>query len=251
MREKLVAGNWKMNKTMAEAVALAEALTQGLQSQPPACKVLVIPPFVYIDRLSSNLQGIATIGAQNCCSRATGAYTGEVSAEMLASMGVQHCIVGHSERRVLYAEGADVLEAKLQRCYDNDIKPIFCIGENHLERSENRHFEVIQHQLEYTLFNFTPEQVAKTIIAYEPVWAIGTGLTATPEQAQEMHAFIRNLISQKFGAELAENTSILYGGSCNAQNAASLFAMPDIDGGLIGGASLVANDFVKICHELR
>lgn len=251
MREKLVAGNWKMNKTMPEAVALAEAVAKGIQNQPPACKVLVIPPFVYIDRLSNVIQGAANIGAQNCCSRVTGAYTGEVSATMLASMGVEYCIVGHSERRVLYAEGADVLEAKLQRCYDTSIKPIFCIGENHLERTENRHFEVIQHQLEYTLFNFSAEQVAQTIIAYEPVWAIGTGLTATPEQAQEMHAFIRNLVSQKLGAELADNISILYGGSCNAQNAASLFAMPDIDGGLVGGASLVADDFLKICHELR
>lgn len=251
MRDKIVAANWKMNKTLPEAIELTAALRFGLQQNPVSCKVVIAPPFLYLERVGTELMGLAQTAAQNVCSRVTGAYTGEVSAGMLHSMDVAYCIVGHSERRTLYYEGADVLEAKLQRCYDKQIKPIFCIGENHLERSENRHFDVIAKQLEYVLFNFSAENAANTVIAYEPIWAIGTGLTASPEQAQEMHAFIRQQVAAKFGQEQADNTSILYGGSCNAQNAASLFAQPDIDGGLIGGAALIADDFLKICNELR
>jgi triosephosphate isomerase len=251
MRDKIVAANWKMNKTLPEAIELAQALSFGLRQNPVTCKVVIAPPFLYTERLVNEMQGLATVAAQNCCSRTKGAYTGEVSAEMIKSTGAEYCLVGHSERRQLYAETPDVLEAKLQRCYDNNLTPIFCIGENHLERSENRHFEVVAHQLEYVLFNFSAEHAAKTVIAYEPVWAIGTGLTASPEQAQEMHAYIRGQIAAKFGNDIAENMSILYGGSCNPQNAAGLFANPDIDGGLIGGAALVADDFLKICNELR
>lgn len=251
MREKIVAANWKMNKTLPEAIELVQAITFGLTQNRVECTVVIAPPFLYMERLVNETRGLVDIAAQNCCSRLKGAYTGEVSANMIVSVGAKYCIVGHSERRQLYAETADVLEAKLQRCYEVDLTPIFCIGENHAERSENRHFDVVAKQLEYVLFNFSAEEVAKTVIAYEPVWAIGTGLTASPEQAQEMHAFIRQQIAAKFGQELADETSILYGGSCNAQNAAGLFAQQDIDGGLIGGASLIADDFLKICNELR
>jgi triosephosphate isomerase len=251
MRDKIVAANWKMNKTLPQAIELMQAITFGLRQNPASCKVVIAPPFVYLERLVNETSGLAEVAAQNCCSRNNGAYTGEVSASIIESVGAKYCIVGHSERRQLYAETPDVLEAKLQRCYDHNLTPIFCIGENHMERTEERHFDVVAQQLEYVLFNFTAEHAAKTVIAYEPVWAIGTGLTASPEQAQEMHAFIRKQIATKFGQELADNTTILYGGSCNAQNAAGLFAKEDIDGGLIGGAALVAEDFLKICNELR
>ncbi|UPT65302.1 MAG: triose-phosphate isomerase [Sphingobacteriales bacterium JAD_PAG50586_3] len=251
MRDKIVAANWKMNKSLPQAIELMQAITFGLKQNPVACKVVIAPPFLYLERVVNETKGLAHAAAQNCCSRNNGAYTGEVSADMIQSVGASYCIVGHSERRKLYAETPDVLEAKLQRCYDHSLTPIFCIGENHAERTENRHFDVVAQQLEYVLFNFGAEEVAKTVIAYEPVWAIGTGLTASPEQAQEMHAFIRKHIADKFGLELADDISILYGGSCNAQNAAGLFAQQDIDGGLIGGAALVADDFLKICNELR
>ncbi len=251
MREKIVAANWKMNKTLPEAIELAQAIVFGFSKQPASCKVVLAPPYIYLERLVNEVQNIAFVSAQNCSNQTKGAFTGEVSTQMLASLGVQYCIVGHSERRAIYGEGNEVLKEKLQRCYEQNITPIFCIGELLEERNSNSHFEVVAQQLESTLFTYTAAEAAKTVLAYEPVWAIGTGLTATPEQAQEMHAHIRSLIATKFGAEVAENITILYGGSCNAQNAAGLFTQPDIDGGLIGGAALIADDFLKICYELR
>lgn len=251
MRTPIVAANWKMNKTLPEAIELAQAIRHGLSQNPPAAQVVIAPPFVYLERLANEFKNIAAIAAQNICSRVVGAYTGEVSAGQVHSVGATYCIVGHSERRSFYSESDDILEAKLTRCFEKELTPIFCIGEQHVDRSENKQFDVVEKQLNYVLFNFTPEQVAKTVVAYEPVWAIGTGLTASPEQAQEMHAFIRTKVYEKFGADIANNLRILYGGSCNAQNAAELFSQPDIDGGLIGGASLKADEFLSICNELR
>lgn len=251
MREKIVAANWKMNKTLPEAIELTQAIVFGLGKQPASCKVVLSPPYIYLERVVNEVQNVAFVAAQNCSTQIKGAYTGEVSAYMLASLGVQYCIVGHSERRTIFGETNEMLKEKLQRCYEKNITPIFCIGESLEERNINRHFEVVAEQLETTLYTFTAAEAARTILAYEPVWAIGTGLTATPEQAQEMHAHIRSLIASKFGIGVADNITILYGGSCNAQNAAGLFAKADIDGGLIGGAALIADDFLKICHELR
>lgn len=251
MREKIVAANWKMNKTLPEAIELVQAITFGLSKNAVSCKVVLAPPYIYLERLVNEVQNIAFVSAQNCSNQTKGAFTGEVSTQMLASLGVQYCIVGHSERRAIYGEGNEVLKEKLQRCYEQNITPVFCIGELLEERNSNSHFEVVAKQLQSTLFTYTATEAAKTVLAYEPVWAIGTGLTATPEQAQEMHGHIRSLVATKFGAEVAENITILYGGSCNAQNAAGLFVQPDIDGGLIGGAALIADDFLKICHELR
>lgn len=251
MRTPIVAANWKMNKTLPEAIELAQAIRHGLSQNPTAAEVVIAPPFVFLERLTNEFKNVASIAAQNICSRVVGAYTGEVSAGQVHSVGATYCIVGHSERRSFYSESDDILEAKLTRCFEKDLTPIFCIGEQHVDRAENKQFDVVEKQLNYVLFNFTAEQVAKTVVAYEPVWAIGTGLTASPAQAQEMHAFIRAKVYDKFGADIANNLRILYGGSCNAQNAAELFSQPDIDGGLIGGASLKADEFLSICNELR
>lgn len=251
MREKIVAANWKMNKILPEAIELTQAIVFGLSKTPVSCKVVLAPPAIYLDKVTTEVQNVAFTAAQNCSNKDKGAFTGEISAPMLASIGVYYCIVGHSERRTIYGETDGVLKEKLERCYEHNIIPIFCIGELLEERNSNRHFEVVKQQLENTLFTFGADNAAKTVLAYEPVWAIGTGLTATPEQAQEMHAYIRGLVAEKFGHTVAGNITILYGGSCNAQNAAGLFAQPDIDGGLIGGAGLIADDFLKICHELR
>ena len=187
-----------------------------------------------------------SVGAQNVSNFESGAYTGEVAANMLHSMGIEYCIIGHSERRKYFNETDEQLFLKAELLLKNDILPIFCCGELLPEREANKHFDVVKNQLENAVFRLEPLDFAKIIIAYEPVWAIGTGVTATSEQAQEMHAFIRSLISDKYGKEIAKNTSILYGGSCNAQNAKELFANSDVDGGLIGGASLKADDFLKI-----
>lgn len=251
MREKIVAANWKMNKTMPEAIELTQAIVFGLSKTAVACKVVLSPPAIYLERVTTEVKGLAHTAAQNCSHQAKGAFTGEISTGMLASIGVEYAIVGHSERRTIFGETDAMLKDKLLRCYEQNITPIFCIGELLEERNAERHFEVIKQQLEATLFTYSTTEAAKTLIAYEPVWAIGTGLTATPEQAQEIHTYIRTLLAEKYSPEVANGITILYGGSCNAQNAAGLFAQPDIDGGLIGGASLVADDFLKICHELR
>jgi triosephosphate isomerase len=197
----------------------------------------------------SNDSGVIAIGAQNVSEYEKGAYTGEISAPMLASMDVSYCIVGHSERRKYFGETDKQIALKIERLLENAISPIFCCGELLEEREAERHFEVVEKQIEEALFHFGEEEFSNIIIAYEPVWAIGTGKTATPEQAQEMHAFIRRVITNKYGEQVAENTTILYGGSFNAKNAKELFANPDVDGGLIGGASLIAKDFVTIANS--
>lgn len=211
------------------------------------CDVVIGTPFIH---LTSVVNAVDTtkigVAAQNCADKASGAYTGEVSAEMVASTGAKYVILGHSERRAYYHETAEILKEKVLLALKNNLTPIFCIGEVLEEREAGRHFEVVKSQIEESLFDLSAEDFSKIVLAYEPVWAIGTGKTATAEQAQEMHAFIRKTLAGKYGEEVADNTSILYGGSCNASNAKELFANPDVDGGLIGGASLGVDKFMPI-----
>lgn len=235
-----------MNKTLQEGVALATELKAALSAKPN-CEVIIGTPFIHLATVSELLKGsVVKVAAENCADKASGAYTGEVSAAMVASTGAEYCILGHSERRAYYHEDYAILKEKVALALANGLKPIFCIGEVKEEREAGRQNEVVKAQLEGSLFDLSAEDFSKIVLAYEPVWAIGTGLTATPEQAQEIHAYIRSLVAEKYGKEVAENCSILYGGSCNASNAKGLFANPDIDGGLIGGASLKSADFKAI-----
>jgi len=249
MKSKIVIGNWKMNKTFEEAEDLISQIESALADYNLSTEVVLCPPLVYTELVTDHADDDDShfyAGVQNVSEYPNGAYTGEISAEMLASMDVSFCIVGHSERRKFFGETNEIVLKKMIRLLDNDIVPVMCCGESLEERKEGRHFDVIKKQIEESIFNLTPDQMENTMIAYEPIWAIGTGETATPAQAQEMLAFIRSLIEQKFGTEMAIATYILYGGSCNAKNALELFSQQDIDGGLIGGASLKAEDFVKI-----
>ena len=241
----MVAGNWKMNKTLQEGIELASQLKNDVKN--PTCAVVIGTPFIHLATVTELLKGSPIkVAAENCADKEKGAFTGEVSAAMVASTGAEYCILGHSERRAYYHEDYEILKNKVELALANGLKVIFCIGEVKEERLENKQNEVVKAQLEGSVFNLSAEQWANITLAYEPVWAIGTGLTATPEQAQEIHAFIRGLVAEKFGKQVAEDTTILYGGSCNEKNAAELFACPDIDGGLIGGAALVAEKFEAI-----
>ncbi len=251
-RNKIVAGNWKMNLTFNEAQELVDDLLDRLEEQEDLkCEVILCPPFPYLELLTDFEfdEQLYNVGAQNCAAYEKGAYTGEVSASMLKSLDVDYCIVGHSERRKYFNETDAMLAEKVNRLAENEMSPIFCVGELLEEREANRHLDVVRQQVEQGLFHLNAEAFGKVLIAYEPVWAIGTGKTATPEQAQEMHAFIRDLVRKKYGDKLADNLRILYGGSCNAGNASAVFAQPDVDGGLIGGASLKSEDFVSICIQ--
>ena len=248
MRKKIVAGNWKMNKTLTEGIQLAKEVNEKVKAlQVPEVKVILGTPFIHLADVNKIVDpAILSVSAQNCATEASGAYTGEVSAAMVASTGCTYVILGHSERRSYYGETDAILVKKVAQALNNQLDVIFCIGEVLAEREAGKHFEVVKSQLENGLFQLSPEEFSHIILAYEPVWAIGTGKTATSEQAQEMHTFIRKVLAEKYGKEIAENTSILYGGSCNAKNADELFANPDVDGGLIGGASLKAEDFSLI-----
>ena len=247
MRKNIVAGNWKMNKTLQEGIELAKELNTVLAADKPKCDVVICTPFIHLASVVPVVdKAVIGVGAENCADKESGAYTGEVSAAMVASTGAQYVILGHSERRAYYHETPEILKEKVGLALANGLTPIFCIGEVKEERLENRQNEVVRAQIEGSLFDLTAEEFSKIVLAYEPVWAIGTGLTATPEQAQEMHAFIRSVLAGKWGKEVADNTSILYGGSCKPSNAKELFANPDVDGGLIGGASLKAADFKGI-----
>lgn len=248
MRKKIVAGNWKMNTTIAEGVTLAKEVAEASASVENV-KLIVATPFTHLTSVGAALEGSKVeLSAQNCADEAKGAYTGEVSAKMLASVPVKYVILGHSERREYYGETNEKLVKKIALALGENISPIYCVGEKLEERENGKHFEVVASQIKEVLFNLTPEQMKNIVVAYEPVWAIGTGKTATSEQAQEIHAFIRATLAEKFGA-LAEEISILYGGSCKPSNAKELFAQKDIDGGLIGGASLVASDFIAIAKS--
>ncbi len=248
-RRKIVAGNWKMNTTPAEGVALLKGVTALKAGVASDVELIVGVPFTHLCCVKDEAAkaGIA-VAAQNCADHESGAYTGEVSAKMIASLGAKYVILGHSERREYYGETSATLNAKLTLCYANGLTPIYCVGEKLDEREAGKHFDVVRQQIEEVAFNLTPEQFASLVIAYEPVWAIGTGKTATSDQAQEIHAYIRTVLAEKFGAAAAA-TPILYGGSCKPSNAVEIFAKADVDGGLIGGAALVADDFIGIAKS--
>ena len=249
MRKHIVAGNWKMNCTFNEADDLINGIMEQLEQKelPRDTQLIVCPPFPYLEMTTDYANdSYFMVGAQNVSDQEKGAYTGEVSAEMLESLELDYCIVGHSERRAYYGETDKTVATKVDKLLAHGLKPIVCVGEVLEEREAGRQLEVVKTQVENGLFHLTAEQMKEVVIAYEPVWAIGTGKTATPEQAQEIHAHIRSLLATKYGKELADEISILYGGSCKPSNAKELFACPDIDGGLIGGASLKAEDFVAI-----
>ncbi|MDR0799444.1 MAG: triose-phosphate isomerase [Dysgonamonadaceae bacterium] len=247
MRKNIVAGNWKMNKTLQEGTALARDLQTALHGKTLQCEVVICTPFIHLTSVAGVIAGSKVqLGAQNCADHVSGAYTGEVSAAMVASTGAQYVILGHSERRAYYGETNAILKEKVKLALENNLTPIFCIGEVLGEREAGTHFEIVKSQIEEALFGLPEDDFHKIVLAYEPVWAIGTGKTATPAQAQEMHAFIRRTIIDKYGDGIANDTSILYGGSANADNAKELFSNPDVDGGLIGGASLSVEKFLPI-----
>ena len=245
MRKKIVAGNWKMNMNLQDGLALAKELNDTLTAEKPNCDVIICTPFIHLASAAQLLdQDVVALGAENCADKEKGAFTGEVSAEMVKSTGARYVILGHSERREYYAETPEILKEKVLLALKNGLKVIFCIGETLAEREAEKQNEVVKAELEGSVFNLSAEEFKNIVIAYEPIWAIGTGKTATAEQ--EIHAYIRSIIAEKYGEAVANDTSILYGGSCKASNAPELFAKPDIDGGLIGGASLKAADFKGI-----
>jgi len=249
MKPKIVIGNWKMNKNFDEAEDLISTIEEKLEDYNLETEVVLCPPLVYAELITDHASQDGSqfyAGVQNVSEFENGAYTGEVSAEMLAGMDVSFCIVGHSERRKYFGETNAIVLKKMLRLLNNDIVPVMCCGETLEERKAGSHFDVIKTQIEESICQLTPEQMERTMIAYEPIWAIGTGETATPAQAQEMLAFIRSLVEKKFGTQMAVDTYILYGGSCNAKNALELFSQQDVDGGLIGGASLKPEDFIQI-----
>jgi triosephosphate isomerase len=253
MRKKIVAGNWKMNLNFEDADELLFELKEEIGDKNLGdLEVVVCPPACYIELATdSALECDMHVGAQNISEFDNGAYTGEISAMMLESMEVEYCIIGHSERRKYFGETEDLLSRKVNKLLDYGIIPIYCCGEVLEEREKNVHLEVVKSQITKGLFHLEKDEFLNIVIAYEPVWAIGTGKTATPQQAQEMHHFIRNVIAEKFGKDIASQISILYGGSCNASNAKDLFSQPDIDGGLIGGASLKSKDFLAIINAMQ
>jgi len=252
MRKKIVAGNWKMNSDYNEGVSLFSEIVNMVRDERKGNQIAVIcSPFIHLNSLAQLSSGVVKIGAQNCHQNESGAYTGETSAKMIKSTGAEYVIIGHSERRQYFAETNQLLAEKTITALANNLIPIFCIGETLDERNNGSYFQVIEKQLEEGVFNLSQADFEKVVLAYEPVWAIGTGLTATPEQAQDIHAFIRSKVDAKYGMNVADDTTILYGGSCNAKNAPELFAQPDIDGGLIGGASLKSRDFTDIIKALN
>ncbi|HWB61895.1 MAG TPA: triose-phosphate isomerase [Chitinophagales bacterium] len=245
MRKKIVAGNWKMNLGLTDALILAEKVKERENDYP--CGVILIPSFPFLTSVKKVLEGSRVqLGAQNCADKENGAFTGEVSVTQLKSVGAEYVIIGHSERRENYGESNEVLRQKLVLVLKHGLKPIFCCGEPLQVRNENNQEVYVLNQLHESLFGLTEAEMASVIVAYEPIWAIGTGLNATPGQAQEMHAFIRRQIATQYSDILAGQTIILYGGSCKPANAPALFACADVDGGLIGGASLQADDFLAI-----
>lgn len=247
MKPKLVIGNWKMNKSFDEAEDLISEIEDSLENWSLQTTVVLCPPSLYLELATDHADESSFLcGAQNCSEYSNGAFTGEISASMIADIGVDFCIVGHSERRKYFGETNSIIAQKVDRVLENMMIPVVCCGETIEERESAHHFHIVEKQIKESLFHLSNEQFERVVIAYEPVWAIGTGLTATPQQAEEMHAFIRSLIENKYGTETAFNLHILYGGSCNAKNALELFSQPNIDGGLIGGASLDVKGFIDI-----
>lgn len=247
MRKNIVAGNWKMNKTLQEGIALATELNDVLAAKAVNCDVVIGTPFIHLASVVGVVNAAKLgVAAQNCADHVSGAYTGEVSASMVKSTGASYVILGHSERRAYYGETNETLKTKVELALANGLTPIFCIGEVLEEREAGKQFEVVEKQIKESLFDLSAEDFGKLVLAYEPVWAIGTGKTASAEQAQEIHAFIRGVLVAKYGKQIADDCSILYGGSCKASNAKELFSNPDVDGGLIGGAALTVVDFMGI-----
>lgn len=249
MRRKIVAGNWKMNKNLQQGLELIDQIIESSSSEN-VLKIIACP-FIHITSAVEKFKNLSdfAVAAQNCHHLENGAYTGEISAEMISSTGAEYVIIGHSERRQYFNETNSILTQKINIALSNKLIPVFCIGENLDDRNSNMHLEVVKQQMKETLFHLSAANFGKIIIAYEPVWAIGTGATATSHQAQGMHNFIRSEINKKYGKDVSENTSILYGGSCNAENAKELFSCLDVDGGLVGGASLKAKDFISITNS--
>ncbi len=252
MRKKIVAGNWKMNMDLQEGLKFAASVEKHFRDNPQSkAQVILCTPFIHLAGVAEIVKGgKIALGAQNCASEASGAFTGEVSAYMVKSTGATYVIIGHSERRTYYHEDDRLLNKKTVLALNSGLKVIFCVGEVKTEREEGKHFIVVKRQLEEGLFTLSEELMDKIVIAYEPVWAIGTGLTASPEQAQEMHKYIRDLVKEKYGNDCAKKIPILYGGSCKPSNAAEIFSKPDVDGGLIGGASLKKEDFAGIVDAI-
>lgn len=247
MRKNIIAGNWKMNTTLAEGLELAKGLNEALKGKTPKCDVVIGTPFTHLASIAAAIDtNKIAVAAENCADKEKGAYTGEVSAAMVASTGASYVILGHSERRQYYHETAETLKDKVELALANNLTPIFCIGEVLEERNAGKHFEVVEAQIKDSLFGLSPEDFSKIVLAYEPVWAIGTGVTATADQAEEIHAYIRGVLVAKYGEEIAGNCTILYGGSMNAANAKELVSKPNVDGGLIGGASLSVDKFMPI-----
>ena len=251
MRRNIVAGNWKSNELFSQADELINDIAEGLREfDNTDVDVIVCPPFPYLELVGDASEDVEFfVGAQNVSKFDNGAFTGEVSAKMLQSMNIDYCIVGHSERRKYFNETNQDVAEKVNKLLEADINPIVCVGESLEQREAGTHFELIRSQVSEGLFHLDCEQIKRTVIAYEPVWAIGTGKTATKEQAQEVHAFIRAMLAEKYSDDVAQEVSILYGGSGNAKNARELFAQTDVDGGLIGGASLKAADFIEIARS--
>jgi triosephosphate isomerase (TIM) len=252
MRKKIVAGNWKMNMDLAEGLKFTESINNYFKEKPSGMGLVILcTPYIHLAGAAEILKhGKVALGAQDCASEASGAYTGEVSAWMIKSTGADYVIIGHSERRTYYHEDDRLLNKKTLLAINSGLKVIFCCGESLNERESGKHFLIVKRQLEEGLFSLTEEQMDMIVVAYEPVWAIGTGLTATPDQAQEMHKYIRDLVREKYGNDCAKKLPILYGGSCKPSNANEIFTKPDVDGGLIGGASLKKEDFTAIVEAL-
>ncbi len=247
MRKKIVAGNWKMNTTLKDGMELAKAVEKLEKEKTSDALVIIAPPYTHLSKVNELIDNVK-LSSQNCASEASGAYTGEISPEMLTSTGVEYVIIGHSERRAIFGEDNELLNKKTKLALSSGLKPIFCCGELLEEREAGKLFDVIKEQIQVGLRDLSLEDISKVIVAYEPVWAIGTGVVASPAQAQEMHKFIRDLLVDLFNAQVADDMTILYGGSCKPSNAAELFTNPDVDGGLIGGAALKAEDFLAIVN---
>lgn len=248
MRKQIVAGNWKLNKTLPEAKELANEIVSIAKEELKGDEnIIICPPFVNLTSVNDiTSDSVVSLGAQNCYSKNSGAYTGEVAPNMLSSVGVSHVIIGHSERREFFDESNELLKEKTDLLLEEGLTPLFCCGETLAQREAGIHFDFVKSQLTESLFHLSSEEIQKVVIAYEPIWAIGTGVTASSDQAQEMHKELRDHLASKYGQDIADNISLLYGGSCKPGNAQELFSCPDVDGGLIGGASLSARDFIDI-----
>ena len=251
MRKKIVAGNWKMNLDKSSSEHLVKEILESTQEKKDV-QIVLSPPFIYLEQIVKDCvsRPDVLIAAQNCSAYDNGAFTGEVSTNMLKSIGVDYVIIGHSERRQFFSESNDVLMNKISLSLSNNLKVIFCCGEDINQREKDLHFKIIEGQLKSTVFKLSANDFSKIVIAYEPIWAIGTGKTATSDQAQEIHGFIRSLITNNYNKDISDNTTILYGGSCKPSNAKAIFSEDDIDGGLIGGASLKSADFTSIISSI-